>query len=76
LFANYPGADILILARTDARGTDGLDEAIERCKLFRALGADMTFLEAPLSREEMQVSELPNWLRIRHQEFDVLLSLV
>jgi len=72
-FANYPGADILILARTDARGTDGLDEAIERCKLFRALGADMTFLEAPLSREEMQVSELP---RIRHQEFDVLLSLV
>ncbi len=30
--------DIVILARTDARGPLGLDEAIERCKMFRELG--------------------------------------
>jgi len=45
--------DICILARTDARATDGLDEAIERCKAFVEAGADITFLEAPHSEEEM-----------------------
>lgn len=48
------GEDIVILARTDARGTVSLDEAIERCKMFRELGADWTFLEAPENEEEMQ----------------------
>jgi 2-methylisocitrate lyase-like PEP mutase family enzyme len=51
--ARNEGADILIMARTDSRTTDGLDEAISRCKAFRELGADITFLEAPSSREEM-----------------------
>jgi 2-methylisocitrate lyase-like PEP mutase family enzyme len=46
--------DILILARTDARQTHGLEEALERCRLFRELGADITFLEAPESELEMQ----------------------
>jgi len=46
--------DICILARTDARATDGLDEAIERCKAFVEAGADITFLEAPLGVEEMR----------------------
>ena len=32
------GQDIVILARTDARGVHDLDEAIERCKMFRKLG--------------------------------------
>lgn len=45
--------DICILARTDARATDGLDEAIERCKAFVEAGADITFLEAPHSEAEM-----------------------
>ncbi len=48
------GEDIVILARTDARGTVSLDEAIERCKMFRELGADWTFLEAPENEEEMK----------------------
>ncbi len=48
------GLDILILARTDARQTHGLEEALERCRLFRELGADITFLEAPESELEMQ----------------------
>ncbi|MCP4694982.1 MAG: isocitrate lyase/PEP mutase family protein [Desulfobacterales bacterium] len=52
--ARNEGADILIMARTDARAPRGLDEAIERCKAFSRLGADITFLEAPRSEEEMR----------------------
>ena len=48
------GADILIMARTDARGCVSLDEAILRCRLFREIGADITFLEAPLNEDEMR----------------------
>ncbi len=51
--ARERGADILIMARTDARAPLGLDEALERCRAFIDLGADITFLEAPQSREEM-----------------------
>jgi 2-methylisocitrate lyase-like PEP mutase family enzyme len=46
--------DILIMARTDARACVSLDEAITRCRLFRELGADITFLEAPLDEGEMR----------------------
>jgi 2-methylisocitrate lyase-like PEP mutase family enzyme len=52
--ARNEGADILIMARTDARAVASLDEAIARCQAFRALGADITFLEAPLGVEEMR----------------------
>ncbi|CEM25098.1 unnamed protein product [Vitrella brassicaformis CCMP3155] len=52
--ARNEGRDILILARTDARATHGLDEAIRRCQAFRRLGADITFLEAPQTEEEMR----------------------
>ncbi|HRC73536.1 MAG TPA: isocitrate lyase/PEP mutase family protein [Candidatus Competibacter sp.] len=52
--ARDEGADILIMARTDARATDGLDEAIARCQAFAQIGADITFLEAPLTEEEMR----------------------
>ena len=52
--ARNAGTDILIMARTDARAILGLDEAIARCQAFRALGADITFLEAPVSEEEMR----------------------
>jgi 2-methylisocitrate lyase-like PEP mutase family enzyme len=51
--AREEGADILIMARTDAR-VDSLDEAIERCRLFREIGADVTFLEAPANEAEMR----------------------
>ncbi len=51
--ARDAGANILIMARTDARATLGLDEAIDRCKSFYELGADITFLEAPESEAEM-----------------------
>ena len=51
--AREEGADILVMARTDANATDGLDEAIDRCREFRRIGADITFLEAPLNKDEM-----------------------
>src|SRR6187455_1437132 len=45
---------ILIMARTDARACVSLEEAIARCRAFRELGADITFLEAPLDEHEMR----------------------
>ena len=47
------GLDILIMARTDARFDLGINEAIERMKIFRELGADILFIEGPQNREEM-----------------------
>ncbi len=47
-------ADILVMARTDARATDSFDEALARCQDFVAEGADMIFLEAPEDTEEMR----------------------
>jgi 2-methylisocitrate lyase-like PEP mutase family enzyme len=52
--AREAGADIVIMARTDARACVSLDEAIDRCLAFRDLGADITFLEAPVSEAEMR----------------------
>lgn len=46
--------DILILARTDARYSHGLGEAIDRANAFRELGADILFVEAPESVAEME----------------------
>ena len=51
--AREAGADIMILARTDARHGHGLDEAIDRAKGFSDLGADILFVEAPQSEDEM-----------------------
>jgi 2-methylisocitrate lyase-like PEP mutase family enzyme len=51
--AREEGEDILIMARTDARHGHGLEEAIERCRIFSDLGADILFLEAPQSEAEM-----------------------
>lgn len=45
--------DFIIMARTDALGVLGIDEAIERGQKYRQAGADMIFVEAPTSREEM-----------------------
>jgi 2-methylisocitrate lyase-like PEP mutase family enzyme len=52
--ARLAGADILIMARTDARACISLEEAIARCRAFRELGADITFLEAPVDEGEMR----------------------
>ena len=47
-------SDVVILARTDARAVHGFDEALMRCKDFEAEGADIIFLEAPESEDEMR----------------------
>ena len=44
----------VIIARTDARAVFGLDEAIERGKECRLAGADVIFIEAPQTLEEIQ----------------------
>jgi 2-methylisocitrate lyase-like PEP mutase family enzyme len=45
--------DFLIVARTDARTSLGLDEAIGRGRLYAEAGADMIFIESPESEAEM-----------------------
>lgn len=51
--ARAEGADILVLARTDARATHGLAEAIARARAFADVGADLLFVEAPRDESEM-----------------------
>lgn len=46
--------DFIIVARTDARATEGLDAAIERGLLYKEIGADAIFVEAPKTIEEMK----------------------
>jgi methylisocitrate lyase len=45
--------DFVIIARTDARGVLGLDEAVRRARLYVAAGADAVFPEALESKEEL-----------------------
>src|SRR5262249_39685333 len=46
--------DTVIVARTDARAPLGLDEAIARGRRYAELGADVIFVEAPQSKEEIE----------------------
>jgi 2,3-dimethylmalate lyase len=46
--------DFIIVARTDARAPIGLEEAIERGKAYKKAGADVVFVEAPRSVEELK----------------------
>ncbi len=49
-------ADTLIIARTDARQSEGLDGALARADAYRAAGADILFVEALTSEEEMRIA--------------------
>jgi 2-methylisocitrate lyase-like PEP mutase family enzyme len=46
-------ADFVIIARTDARDVLGLDEALRRAEAYAAAGADLIFVEAPRSEDEL-----------------------
>jgi 2-methylisocitrate lyase-like PEP mutase family enzyme len=46
--------DTLIIARTDARAVEGLQEAIDRAHAYQEAGADILFIEAPRSFDEMK----------------------
>jgi 2-methylisocitrate lyase-like PEP mutase family enzyme len=65
--------DLVIIARTDARAPLGFDEAIERANRSAAAGADLIFVEAPQSEDE--IARIPrevdapvmyNWVRGGH----------
>ncbi len=60
--------DFQIIARTNSRATLGLDDALERAELFRKAGADVIFVEAPETREEvarvMASSSVPQVLNL------------
>ena len=45
--------DFLIIARTDARAVEGMASALERSRRYREAGADVLFVEAPQSEEEI-----------------------
>ena len=47
------GSDFYIIARTDARGPLGWEEAVSRANLALEAGADMAFVEAPESLDEI-----------------------
>ena len=47
--------DFMIMARTDARTTQGIEAAIERGLAFKEAGADIVFIESPETAEEMKM---------------------
>lgn len=47
--------DFVIVARTDARAVHGIHDAIERAHAYAEAGADVTFVEAPRSVEELKL---------------------
>jgi 2-methylisocitrate lyase-like PEP mutase family enzyme len=53
--------DLVIIARTDARQAEGFEEAVRRANLYTDAGADVAFVEAPQSLEELE--ELPRRVR-------------
>jgi len=46
--------DTLVIARTDALQMNGLDDAIDRCNAYAEAGADVTFVDAPRTREHLE----------------------
>jgi 2,3-dimethylmalate lyase len=46
--------DFVIIARTDSLATHGIDEAIKRCKAYKAAGADIVFIDALDSMENIE----------------------
>ena len=76
--ARDQGADLVIIARTDARSalaashgeTQALEEALWRLNAFADLGADVLFLEAPRSEQEMArfCREVPGWRMVNMLE--------
>jgi len=54
--------DLVIMARTDAIAVNGFDDAMERAVAYIEAGADMTFVEAPRSKE--QIADIPKRLPV------------
>jgi 2-methylisocitrate lyase-like PEP mutase family enzyme len=52
--ASRNSRDLLVIARTDARSSLGLDEALRRAEAYARAGADLLFIESPESEDEMR----------------------
>lgn len=54
-------ADFVVIARTDALATEGLDQAVDRIGRYQEAGADVLFVEAPRSTEQMEriIADVP-----------------
>jgi 2-methylisocitrate lyase-like PEP mutase family enzyme len=52
--ASRTDPDFCLIGRTDARGVNGFDDAIERGRAFAKLGVDAVFVEAPQSEAELE----------------------
>ncbi len=63
-------ADFLFIARTDAREANGLDDAIDRINRYCDAGADVAFIEAPLSLAELETI----CRRVAHPKFVNMLA--
>ncbi len=48
-------SNLVIIARTDAGAVFGIQEAIERAEMYIEAGADVTFVEAPRTRQELEL---------------------
>jgi 2-methylisocitrate lyase-like PEP mutase family enzyme len=53
--------DLVLIARTDAISAEGFDEAIRRGNLYREAGADLLFIEAPTSVD--QLAQIPKLVK-------------
>lgn len=53
--------DLVIIARTDARASEGVDGAVERARAYRQAGADVLFIEALTSEQELErvITDVP-----------------
>src|SRR3546814_16575516 len=54
--------DFMVIARTDAIAVEGFERAMERAKLYQEAGADMLFVEAPRTMEQLE--EIPRTLAV------------
>ncbi len=63
--------DLVIIARTDAAGVEGLESAIRRAKIYKDAGADVVFPDALASADEFRrfADELPGWKMANMTEF-------
>lgn len=50
--------DVVLIARTDAMATEGFEESVRRARLYAQAGADLVYVEAPTTRD--QVRKLPS----------------
>ena len=69
--AKRASSDLVIIARTDAAGVEGLESAIRRAKIYKEAGADVVFPDALASADEFRrfADELPGWKMANMTEF-------